>query len=66
MLRYAYIASLVDTVRPQSCVFRSSKCGDWNSISTVSPVGALYQGCIYSYIAPEDGRKHPPKHVELV
>jgi hypothetical protein len=26
----------------------------------------LHQSCIYGLIAPEDGRKHRPKHVELI
>jgi hypothetical protein len=38
----------------------------FNCVTSRQQVGALYQSCIYSSIAPEDGRKHRPKHVELI
>jgi hypothetical protein len=41
-----------------------------SSNSTVSPVSSRSVHCtkagIYSEIAPEDGRRHRPKHVELI
>ena len=43
---------------------------EWSSVSSMTPagsnIGVLYQKLQIQSSAPDDGRKHRPKHVELI